>query len=205
MIRHYVGVLLVKRKTNSNCLKYHKKRNNSLGYNSEISTTNSLNNNNSYNSFSNLTLRKQNSKSNSKEKTLLPNLSNKNINPQNIHLKTKKRNKITENQISLNEYFVEPEIDDLEEKEKVNYSTKQFFDKVQDFIFKKKEFENLNKKYNFYKPKNKEDDKYESYQKKHLEIYSNFIEKNLLKTNFSKTKEYFFKYSLRKPIIKVIN
>ncbi len=205
MIRHYVGVLLVKRKANSNCLKYHKKRNNSLGYNSEISTTNSLNNNNSYNSFSNLTLRKQNSKSNSKEKTLLPNLSNKNINPQNIHLKTKKRNKITENQISLNEYFVEPEIDDLEEKEKVNYSTKQFFDKVQDFIFKKKEFENLNKKYNFYKPKNKEDDKYESYQKKHLEIYSNFIEKNLLKTNFSKTKEYFFKYSLRKPIIKVIN
>ena len=205
MIRHYVGVLLVKRKTNSNCLKYHKKRNNSLGYNSEISTTNSLNNNNSYNSFSNLTLRKQNSKSNSKEKTLLPNLSNKNINPQNIHLKTKKRNKITENQISLNEYFVEPEIDDLEEKEKVNYSTKQFFDKVQDFIFKKKEFENLNKKYNFYKPKNKEDDKYESYQKKHLEIYSNFIEKNLLKTNFSKTKEYFLKYSLRKPIIKVIN
>ena len=205
MIRHYVGVLLVKRKTNSNCLKYHTKRNNSLGYNSEISTTNSLNNNNSYNSFSNLTLRKQNSKSNSKEKTLLPNLSNNNISSQNFHLKTKKKNKITENQISLNEYFVEQEIDDLDEKEKINYSTKQFFDKVQDFIFKKKEFENLNKKYNFYKPKNKEDNKYESYQKKHLEIYSNFIEKNLLKTNFSKTKEYFFKYSLRKPIIKVIN
>ena len=205
MIRHYVGVLLVKRKTNSNCLKYHTKRNNSLGYNSENSTTNTFNNNNSY--FSNLSLRKHNSKSNSnsKEKTLLPNLSNKNISSQNFHLKTKKKNKISEKPISLNEYFIEPDIDDLNEKEKINYSTKQFFDKVQDFNFKKKEFENLNKKYNFYKPKNKEDNKYESYQKKHLEIYSNFLEKNLLKTNFSKTKEYFLKYSLRKPIIKVIN
>ena len=58
MIRHYVGVLLVKRKNNSNCLKYHKKRNNSLGYNSENSTTNTFNNNNSY--FSNLSLRKHN-------------------------------------------------------------------------------------------------------------------------------------------------
>ena len=33
---------------------------------------------------------------------------------------------------------MEPEIDDLDEKERVNYSTKQFFDKAQDFILKKK-------------------------------------------------------------------
>lgn len=33
---------------------------------------------------------------------------------------------------------MEPEIDDLDEKERVNYSTKQFFDKPQDFILKKK-------------------------------------------------------------------
>ena len=195
MIRNNIGLLLFRNYTNLN-LNVGKKRSSSNGFNSEISTFYSINNNNPFN----LTTFKLNNfqnidSSSQKDKMLYPLISNNKI--------KLKKNKIlksnSQKRILLNDFFIKPESQFKGDK-KANFTLKNFYEKIKYTVFRQKEFEILDKQYNFYKKKNKKIDKLDSYKKKYIPIYSNFIDNDLLEPIMKKSKEYYFKYSLKKPI-----
>ena len=195
MIKNQVGILLFRNSKILN-LNVGKKRSSSNGFNSEISTFYSINNNSpfnlttfKFNNFQNIDSSQQ------KEKILFPQLTKNKINLKKI--KIFKSN--SQKRISLNDYLIKPEAQ-LKGEKNANFTLKNFYEKIKDNIFKQKEFEILDKQYNFYKPKNKKKNKLESFKKKYLYIYSNFIDNDLLEPIVLTPKEYSFKYSLKKQI-----
>lgn len=199
MIRNNIGLLLFRNYTNLN-LNVGKKRSSSNGFNSEISTFYSINNNNPFNLTTFILNNFQNIDSSyQKDKMLYPLISNNKI--------KLKKNKIlksnSQKRILLNDFFIKPESQFKGDK-KANFTLKNFYEKIKYTVFRQKEFEILDKQYNFYKKKNKKIDKLDSYKKKYIPIYSNFIDNDLLEPIMKKSKEYYFKYSLKKPN-KIVN
>ncbi len=195
MFRNHVGLLLFRNYNYLN-LNFGKKRSLSNGVNSEISTFYSINNNNPFNLT---TFRINNFKnidsSNQNDKMLYPQINKNKLKLKKIKLLKSSSQK----RMLLNDCFIKPEPQFKGEKN-ANFTLKHFYENIKDTIFRQKEFEKLDKQYNFYKPKNKRIDKLDSYRKKYIYIYSNFIDNDLLEPIIIKSKEYYQKYSLKKPI-----